>query len=421
MRLKSSDGEEFVVDEEVMKEMETLKRMTKFGDNDDDEVPTCAIKGRSLEKVLVWIKYQDYFEKMDLKETFDTIISADYLENERLSKAMLKKLFFNNKEKDVDEAANQYEDATIVRLLEDFKRRKEVVVSLNCNELKYFDPNTSQKITIAKIPNGVSSQKVCAVKDRIYVIGENGDTEKTNVAEYNALTKGWKILPGASFDPIRKRPNDENHFSVDFVHGIGNKLYISWSDSLYGEGEICELDLDKKNPRWMTVASPNNEHFEYECARPGVAVTDDAIYMVGGEVETSIEKYDVEQNKWTVLTNLSSARGDTGVAVLDGKIYVSGGTDKTSKNLKKVECYDSATGTWANVASMNRGRSGHDLLVMNGSLVALGGDRRVEGGVRTRPTVEEYNVTDDTWTLREKKLDKDHRGAFLMMKYYLDQ
>ena len=112
---------------------------------------------------------------------------------------------------------------------------------------------------------------------------------------------------------------------------------MCWSDRLNSEGEICMLDLDEENPDWTTVASPNKEHFEYECERPGVAVADDAIYMVRGEVETSIEKYDVEQNKWTVLTNLSSARGATGVAVLDGKIYVSGGTDKTSKYLEKVE------------------------------------------------------------------------------------
>ena len=115
MKLKSSDGEEFVVDEEVMKEMETLKRMAKFCDDDDEDVPTCAITGRSLEKVVAWIKYQQYFENMDLKETFDIIIAADYLENERLSKAMLKIVFFKNNDKDVDEAANQYEDTTIVR------------------------------------------------------------------------------------------------------------------------------------------------------------------------------------------------------------------------------------------------------------------------------------------------------------------
>ena len=97
MKIKSSDGDEFVVD----KDMETLKRMAKFCDDDDEEVPTCAITGRSLEKVLAWIKYQHYFENMDLKETFDTIISADYLENERLSKAMLKKVLFRNNDKDV--------------------------------------------------------------------------------------------------------------------------------------------------------------------------------------------------------------------------------------------------------------------------------------------------------------------------------
>ena len=61
MKLKSSDGDEFVVDEEAMKEMETLKRMAKFCDDDDEEVPSYAIKGRSLEKVLAWIKYQYYF------------------------------------------------------------------------------------------------------------------------------------------------------------------------------------------------------------------------------------------------------------------------------------------------------------------------------------------------------------------------
>ena len=81
--------------------METLKRMAKFCDDDDEEVPSYAIKGRFLEKVLAWIKFQYYFENMDLNETFDSIIAADYLENERLSKAMLKKVLFRNNDKDV--------------------------------------------------------------------------------------------------------------------------------------------------------------------------------------------------------------------------------------------------------------------------------------------------------------------------------
>ena len=121
-------------------------------------------------------------------------------------------------------AANQYENGIIVRLLDDFKRCNEVVVSLQWDLLKswlkYFDPNTSQMSKITVIPRGVQfgwGKKVCAVKYRIYVIGQDKDTEKTYVAEYNARTKGWKILPGASFGPIRKRPQDENNFSVDFT------------------------------------------------------------------------------------------------------------------------------------------------------------------------------------------------------------
>ena len=117
-----------------------------------------SMKMKSSE-VLAWIKYQYYFVNMDLKETFDTIIAADYLENEGLSKAMLKKFLFTNNDKDVEEAANQYENGIIVRLLDDFKRCNEVVVSLQWDVLKswlkYFDPNTSQMSKITVIPRGV--------------------------------------------------------------------------------------------------------------------------------------------------------------------------------------------------------------------------------------------------------------------------
>ena len=106
MKIKSSDDHEFVVEVEEVNEMETLKTMVNFADEVEEEVPTCAIKGTSLEKVLVWTKYQNYFKNMDLKDIFDAIISADYLENKRIFKKMLKKVFLNNSAKDIDEAVN---------------------------------------------------------------------------------------------------------------------------------------------------------------------------------------------------------------------------------------------------------------------------------------------------------------------------
>ena len=97
--------------------------------------------------------------------------------------------------------------------------------------------------------------------------------------------------------------------------------------------------------------------------------------MVGGECDTSVEKYDVDQDQWITVTNMTSARGDTGVGVLDGKLYVSGGHNKIrgdNSTMKTIECYDISTDTWTKVADMNKARTGHDLLVLNGSLQALG-------------------------------------------------
>ena len=63
VKVKSSDGEEFVVDEELVNEMETLKTMTTFGD-DDEQVPVCALNGRSLKDVLMWTEYQKRLKNM---------------------------------------------------------------------------------------------------------------------------------------------------------------------------------------------------------------------------------------------------------------------------------------------------------------------------------------------------------------------
>ena len=111
LKIKSSDGEEFVVDEELVIEMETLKTMTAFGE-DDDQVPTCALDGKSLKEVLLWTEYQKKLENMDLNKTFNMIISADYLGNVSMLEKMLKKVFFENSMKAIDEAANKFDDGT---------------------------------------------------------------------------------------------------------------------------------------------------------------------------------------------------------------------------------------------------------------------------------------------------------------------
>ena len=120
VKIKSSDGDVFEVDHEVVNRMETLKTMTMF-EEEDDEVPTCSVTSEALKKVLVWTEYQNYFQDMDLKNTFKMIIAADYLENESLLNKMFRNVFINNSFHDIEKAAEKFEDNKIISLLEDFK------------------------------------------------------------------------------------------------------------------------------------------------------------------------------------------------------------------------------------------------------------------------------------------------------------
>ena len=134
------------------------------------------------------------------------------------------------------------------------------------------------------------------------------------------------------------------------------------------------------------------------------------VYIVG---EASIEKYDVDQDQWTIVTHLSTSRSSSGVAVLDDKIYVSGGTGGEQGSLKNLECYNITDNSWTTLADMNHVRTRHSLLVIDGALVAVGGD--------VYRTTEEYNIADNTWTVRleEDRLQEEVAEAFLMMGCHL--
>ena len=90
-----------------------------------------------------------------------------------------------------------------------------------------------------------------------------------------------------------------------------------------------------------------------------------------------------------------------GVAALDNKIYVTGGGDFGV--MSSVDCYDSDTNTWSQMANMNIARRGHCLVGLHGRLYAIGG--------RGVDSVEVYDPDNNTWTLLQHKLDGRVAGA----------
>ena len=98
-----------------------------------------------------------------------------------------------------------------------------------------------------------------------------------------------------------------------------------------------------------------------------------------------------------------------GVAALNNKIYVTGGSD--GQSMSSVDCYDPDTNTWSQVANMNIARDGHSLVSLHGRLYAIGGYEC--------DSVEVYDPDNNTWTLLQHKLDGqvDMTEAGLIKKY----
>ena len=137
------------------------------------------------------------------------------------------------------------------------------------------------------------------------------------------------------------------------------------------------------------------------------SVVDGKIYVFGGapwggarkaEATASTEEYDPATDTWTTKADMPTARWGSSASVVNGKIYVFGGTvGGTERVFSTVEEYDPATDTWKTKADMPTARWSLSTSVVNGKIYAIGGDPK---GQSNTSTVEEYDPAADTWTTR---------------------
>ena len=113
-----------------------------------------------------------------------------------------------------------------------------------------------------------------------------------------------------------------------------------------------------------------------------------------------------------------------GVAALDNKIYVTGGSDDDYESMSSVDCYDPDTNTWSQLPNMNIPRCGHGLVSLDGRIYAIGGKGDIIwrlGGYNV-DSVEVYNPDDNTWTILQQKLDGEvaYTGTVLINRYHAE-
>ena len=116
--------------------------------------------------------------------------------------------------------------------------------------------------------------------------------------------------------------------------------------------------------------------------------------------------------QWTEKADMPTVRSDFSTCVVDGKIFVIGGSlrleihEYGDLSLSTVEMYDPETDTWEGKANMPTVRSNVSVSVVDGKIYAIGGSKlkkyQVHRGFGTQseelPTVEMYDPATDAWT-----------------------
>lgn len=101
------------------------------------------------------------------------------------------------------------------------------------------------------------------------------------------------------------------------------------------------------------------------------------LYIFGGEKsfmkETrSIEYFDCESMEWKETIKMSCGRVACAVTVAQNKLYVIGGYRRGDK-LNTVQCYNPETKTWKNVSHLSKCQGDVKAAVLNGNIYVAGG------------------------------------------------
>lgn len=129
-------------------------------------------------------------------------------------------------------------------------------------------------------------------------------------------------------------------------------------------------------------------------------MVDGRLYVFGGSkglgaVEETVLEYDSKSETWIELDNMPEARVDPASAEVNGKILVFGGEIGWNIGaLDSVLEFDPRTQNWTGKTKMPTSRRWHTAAELNGEVYIIGG----ETGDRTKtPIVDVYDPITDTW------------------------
>ena len=187
---------------------------------------------------------------------------------------------------------------------------------------------------------------------------------------------------------ITSRYCNQTNFNIVVCGGIS----INIESALYKVKLLNEYNLSEVN---------NLPHMNRSRCFSGVACVNGEIYVLGGldyndNIVRSIEKYSPVTNSWKYLNKMIDNRKHFSTCSLMDNLYIIGGLIGNYTNGHALEnCFEFNTKNlkWKELSKMNNARRDKDCSVFEGRIVVSGG--RNNFGILN--TVEAYDHVGDTW------------------------
>ncbi|KAJ0255796.1 F-box/kelch-repeat protein [Hirschfeldia incana] len=166
---------------------------------------------------------------------------------------------------------------------------------------------------------------------------------------------------------------------------------------------------DPNGDRWLRVPKMTfNECFM--CSDKESLAVGTELLVFGKEIMSHvIYRYSILTNTWTSGMQMNTPRCLFGSASLGEVAVIAGGCDPSGKILNSAEVYNSETGEWTIIPSMNKARKMCSSVFMDGNFYVIGGIG--EGNSKMLMCGEVYDLKKRTWTLIPNMLPERSNGG----------
>ncbi|KAH7529127.1 hypothetical protein FEM48_Zijuj05G0151300 [Ziziphus jujuba var. spinosa] len=154
--------------------------------------------------------------------------------------------------------------------------------------------------------------------------------------------------------------------------------------------------FDPNQRRWTHLPRINSRECLMYYQKEALAVGTELL-VFGKEITSHvIYGYSILSNTWSSGMNMNMPRSLFGSASLGEIAILAGGFDSSGNILSSAELYDSETGSWVTLPSMNKPRKMCSAVFMDGKFYVVGG---IGVGSPNRLTCGEvYDLEKMTWT-----------------------